>query len=441
MDTVIYNGKEHIKFSIGEIIFDCVSTWTINAGVHELIITVNDKNDYFDIFKLRCGGQFFPEWLYLTSNTGEKISLFQCFVEKIEYCNDTIFLTYDFLIVGSHVGDIFDDNCQICKSLRFSIESTPIPLVSYIPYGRKEFIIKDNTIEFNVEKNGFVNVDVEITALTKNVCFNQIASMFYEIMDIIFLCLGFYPYTTREQITLSENSDILLFHRNKNKLEKGKSESHWCDILVLPENINYDDSFIAFNNKFGPHNIVIEVLTNAMHSCDLFSDLKLSIILQCVEGYMSKWHDVNKFDDSIKNNISDYLCDCMKKTDLDLTDELLPKVLKSIKNMLGNINKQSFEERINAAFELNELTSMIVVYEKSHQLYDDFLVKSKFIRNQFAHMNKKEKVFHDKELWLPMEKYILLLRVLILSDLGIIIDKQKLEERITSINGFYENNT
>ena len=56
-------------------------------------------------------------------------------------------------------------------------------------------------------------------------------------------------------------------------------------------------------------------------------------------------------------------------------------------------------------------------------------------------MNKKKKVFHDKELWLPMEKYILLLRVLILSDLGIIIDKQKLEERITSINGFYENNT
>ena len=49
MDTVIYNGKEHIKFSIGEVIFDCVSTWTINAGVHELIITVNDKNDYFDI--------------------------------------------------------------------------------------------------------------------------------------------------------------------------------------------------------------------------------------------------------------------------------------------------------------------------------------------------------------------------------------------------------
>ena len=43
---------------------------------------------------------------------------------------------------------------------------------------------------------------------------------------------------------------------------------------------------------------------------------------------MSKWHDVNKFDDSIKNNISDYLCDCMEKTDLDLTDELLPKVLK-----------------------------------------------------------------------------------------------------------------
>lgn len=83
MDTVIYNGKEHIKFSIGEIIFDCVSTWTINAGVHELIITVNDKNDYFDIFKLRCGGQFFPEWLYLTSNTGEKISLFQCFVKKL----------------------------------------------------------------------------------------------------------------------------------------------------------------------------------------------------------------------------------------------------------------------------------------------------------------------------------------------------------------------
>lgn len=441
MDALIYNGKEQMKFSIGDTDFECLCTWEIKADKHELIIIVNEENNYFDISKLNCDESFSPEYLYLTSCMGEKISLFQCLVTTIEFANDTIILTYNFMVVGNHVRDIFNDNCKLCKSLRYTIESTPISLVSYIPYKREQFDYNGNIIEINIERNGLSNVDVEITAVTENISFNQITRFFYEIVDVMFLCLGFYPYTICEQITLFDDSNVLLFHRNKNKHEKGASLSHWTNILVSPEDINYVDSVVKFDNMFGEHNIVIEVLTNAIYTSDLFSDLKLSLIIQCVEGYMTKWHDIDKFDNSIKEKVRNYLYDCMKSSDLDVPHELLHNITNSINNMLGNINKQSFSERINAAFDLNDFTSVIIAHEKTQKLYDDFLNKSKLIRNQFAHMNSKKNVFHNEELYIAMEKYILLLRVLILSDLSITIDKQNLETRIADINKLYKQNT
>ncbi len=156
---------------------------------------------------------------------------------------------------------------------------------------------------------------------------------------------------------------------------------------------------------------------------------------------MTKWHDIDKFDNSIKEKVRNYLYDCMKNSDLDVPHELLHNITNSINNMLGNINKQSFSERINAAFDLNDFTSVIIAHEKTQKLYDDFLNKSKLIRNQFAHMNSKKNVFHNEELYIAMEKYILLLRVLILSDLSITIDKQNLETRIADINKLYKQNT
>lgn len=443
MSTDKYTGKEQLKFSKDGIIIDSMCTWEINADEQTLNIIFNEKNDYFKINNFSSlVGVFSPDHIFLTSLDGEKISLFLCFCKRISPFN-TITLNYNYMIVGNHTREIFSDDCKLCKLLRFNIESSPIPINPYIPFGQNQFVINGDIIELIIEDKEYNDVIVEISTLKGNISFNKLTSIFYSIMDFFFVCLGFYPYTTCEQIILADNQGLLLFHKNPRKLEKGNSTSHWSDILVSPEKMHLSKSFLNFYDKFQDNNIVVGVLTNSIHASGMLYDLKLSIVLQCVEGYMTKWHDVNKFDKSIIRNVIDSLCEFIiddKDQKLNLTYELTCTIVDSVKRLLGNINKQSFAERITAAFELNDFTAMIVDYERTNGLYDKFLTKSKITRNQFAHMDMKKNGFVGDELCIAMEKYILLLRVLILSDLDITIRKSNLEKIIASIDKLYEKN-
>ena len=77
-------------------------------------------------------------------------------------------------------------------------------------------------------------------------------------------------------------------------------------------------------------------------------------------------------------------------------------------------------ECLKMAFELNENTKLILLKECREDKINKFYNKSKNIRNQFSHMIKKEDVFCEGlELSKAIKKYELLLRVLVLSDLGI----------------------
>lgn len=440
MNTIKYSGKEQLIFSIGENTFNNICTWEIDVSKHKLSIIVNDGNNLFDIHKWTNDDRSFsPDYLYLTSCNSEKISLFKCFVETIILKNNEIEFTYDFMFVGTHVSEVFKNENKLCKSLKYTIESTPIPITPFISYGQTQFEFNCNTIVLNIEQNGFVNVDIEVIALTHNMCFNEIISILYIVLDILFLCLGFYPYPIREQVTLFDGNDVILFHRDKNIFEKSRNTSHWNRILVSPQNMAPLDKFInAFYQIFCKDNIPIEVLTNAIYTTDLFSDLQLSLVLQCIEGYMTEWHDDVKFDEDIKKSVINEVCEYIKQNKLCLTDGFLAQITESVKNLLGSINKQSFSERINAAFEVNDFTALIIDYEKHHKLYDIFLKKSKSVRNQFAHMNIKKNVFHDEQLNIALEKYILLFRVLILSDLGIVIDKNNLKQIIVDIDKYYD---
>ncbi len=51
---------------------------------------------------------------------------------------------------------------------------------------------------------------------------------------------------------------------------------------------------------FKENDIVIEVLSNTIHSKGLYIDLLLSTLVQCVEGYMRTWHKHQRFSNEVK---------------------------------------------------------------------------------------------------------------------------------------------
>ena len=98
----------------------------------------------------------------------------------------------------------------------------------------------------------------------------------------------------------------------------------------------------------------------------------------------------------------------------------IDQINNSVCGCVSGINKPSFMECLKMAFELNENTKLILLKECREDKINKFYNKSKNIRNQFSHMIKKEDVFCEGlELSKAIKKYELLLRVLVLSDLGI----------------------
>lgn len=432
MDSELCKGNENLTFSMGDNNFDCMCIWELDPNNHKFVVTVVEENAAFNNFRnLHCNMEFAPEYLHLTSSLNRKITIFQCIAECVEYCNQRIVFTYNFLIVGEHVEDFFNLNC---RSLKCTIESSPIPIVGYIPYKSEKIEIEDNTIEILTSQKEMTSVEIEINCLSESISFNKITNIFYNLMDSLYLCLGFYPYTIKEELTLANDYDVTIHHRNKNKYEKGNSFSHWGNILVEPENIIFSN----FINNCQKNHIAIEVFTHAVFANDLYIDLKLSIILQCVEGYMTRWHNVNKFEKSIKKKVIGHIKDSINTADLGVPEDLMNEIKESINGILGNINKQSFLDRIDAAFSLNENALSIVEYEKVNDKYKDLLSKSRSIRNQFAHMDEKKDKFVGNELLVVMQKYILLFRVLVLSDLGIKIDKTKLHSNVKGLDQYYQ---
>lgn len=114
------------------------------------------------------------------------------------------------------------------------------------------------------------------------------------------------------------------------------------------------------------------------------------------------------------------------------------KISNSIKGLLGHINEPSLGECLMDAFNTNKYTQMIIKYQIDKNQIKDFIKKSKGTRNQFSHMAPIEIKFENaNELIMAKAKYILLLRLLMLNDLGITINGD-VESYIKGVDKDYE---
>ena len=179
--------------------------------------------------------------------------------------------------------------------------------------------------------------------------------------------------------------------------------------------------YSVFCEKYNEIRIFIDVLTNAIHSNGIYTDIKVSLLIQCAEGYIRKYHITKKFSDETKKVIIDTMLSSLDSIENEVRKEVeLSSVSCSVNGILGNLNSPNFQECIEKAFDLNEYTKEILKYQRENNTYSSFIVKSKNTRNMFSHMCKKENTFSGgSELIMAINKYVLLLRLLILQDIGI----------------------
>lgn len=368
--------------------------------------------------------------LFITEGDGNELTFLACGVKqtKYKYTNQITALTVYFntCLNGINIKSFEELGC---KSLSFEIDSDPIPLLHNL--SGKSFQLNGVSLEFRDSSNP-TGVSCILTPLNSNPLVSELETVFFEICNILFLCLGFYPYIKGQNILYDEKI-VEIFHLYPNKYIKGNSPSHWTSGITTISDINLSAAHCKYTQMFKGNDIVIKVLSNAVHSKGLYIDLLLSTLVQCVEGYMRTWHKHQRFPDEVKREIIDLILPALN----DLAEETevsIPTLKESIKGLLGNINSPSLKECLEYAFKLNASTKRIVQKEIDANEYKNFIKKSVTVRNQFSHMTPKKNSFFDlNEITNAFEKYKLLLRVLILSDLG--INSISIDRLITIIDG------
>lgn len=353
--------------------------------------------------------------LYITEGDGNELSFLACGIKETKYkgTNQIISLTVYFNTCLNGITINSYEELR-CKSLSFEIDSDPLPLLHGLC--EKVFQLTGISLEFQYS-NTQAGVSCILTPSNADALVSELETVFFEICNILFLCLGFYPYIISQNILYNERT-VKIFHLYPNKYIKGNSPSHRTSEITSIRDIDLSVAHCKYTQMFKENDIVIEVLSNTIHSKGVYIDLLLSTLVQCVEGYMRTWHKRQKFSDDVKTEIINLilpkLTDWTKDTEVSIST-----LTESIKGLLGNINSPSLKECLYDGFNLNANTQRIVQKEISCNEYDNFIDKSKNARNQFSHMTPKKKRFTDiSEIVRAFEKYKLLLRVLILSDLN-----------------------
>ncbi len=354
--------------------------------------------------------------LFITEDDGNELTFLACGLKQTKYkgTNQITALTVYFnTCLNGITINSFEE--LTCKSLSFEIDSDPIPLLHSLP--RKSFQLNGVSLEFRDSSNP-TGVSCILTPSNSDALVSELEIVFFEICNILFLCLGFYPYI-KDQNILYDERIVEIFHLYPNKYIKGNSPSHWTSGITSIRDINLSAAHCKYTQMFKENDIVIEVLSNTIHSKGLYIDLLLSTLVQCVEGYMRTWHKHQRFSNEVKKEIIDLILPALN----DWTEEIevsIATLRENIKGLLGNINSPSLKECLDDAFKLNASTKRILKKEIDANEYKDFINKSGAVRNQFSHMIPKKNRFFDlSEIAKAFEKYKLLLRVLILSDLDI----------------------
>lgn len=354
--------------------------------------------------------------LFITEGDGNELTFLACGLKQTKYkgTNQITALTVYFnTCLNGITINPFEE--LTCNSLSFEIDSDPIPLLHSL--SRKSFQLNGVSLEFRDSSN-LTGVSCVLTPSNSDALVSDLETVFFEICNILFLCLGFYPYIKGQNI-LYDGKIVEIFHLYPNKYIKGNSLSHWTSGITTIRDINLSAAHCKYTQMFKENDIVIEVLSNTVHSKGLYIDLLLSTLVQCVEGYMRTWHKHQRFSDEVKREIIDLILPALNDW-AEETEVSIATLKESIKGLLGNINSPSLKECLEDAFELNASTKRIVKKEIDANEYKDFIKKSGAVRNQFSHMTPKKNRFFDlNEIAKAFEKYKLLLRVLILSDLGI----------------------
>lgn len=352
--------------------------------------------------------------IFIADIDGNKLSFLDCGECETRKNNSEITgitLFFNVCIKGMVVSNLEELNCH---SITFEINSNPVPVLSKL----NNSSISLPLFNFQFSKNEANNILCVITSNDLEISILKYEEVFFEICDILCICLGYYPFIISE-IASCNKQYIEIIRVYSRTYVKGNSFAHWSSELTSVSKIEFSEVYANYRTLQDKNDTAIPMLLNVIHSEGIYIDFMLSVLIQCVEGYMRTFHKKVKFSKTDKKKVVALILEAVNNCECEEIKQI-PKLENSLQGLLGNINSPSLKECLYDAFNYNCYTQQIVKLEMQNNTYDDFITKSGNVRNRFSHMIPKKNLFNEvHEIKKAFEKYKLLLRVLILTDLGV----------------------
>ncbi|MCL2047303.1 MAG: hypothetical protein FWG87_01130 [Defluviitaleaceae bacterium] len=327
------------------------------------------------------------EYIYCIDNNNIPFTLFDCRVH-LSLSLNKISIWWSNIIIGVHILD--KDTCMVDK-LSCVIDNS---VWTYrAGAGVREYKIMSDTITVKTSLRDIF----EITSAAP-LSFSEMKKHFNSLLEMYSLWIGHIPQIKEMRVFCGEDTEFI-YATHHDILFSSHSKRGYPKYLELSNSNDFSsayDKWYAMQNK-NPY--VFNMFRLALDGRDMFEELRVNILIQCLEGYIGTHY----------------------------------------KKKVKSKGKVTLERKIFSAINLNCYTQKIFARENDVKLSKNQTYLKKFVqkavrhRNFISHLFMTEDYFNHEENGLAFKKIEFLLRLCFLHDIGLAIIEDTLNSRIREI--------
>jgi len=384
------------------------------------------------------------ENLHCVDNKGNQFTLLDCYICPLNIPCTKVKVIWNSIIYGLHISNY---NQLFVDRAVFKIDNKKYTY--RISIGKNKFAIENDTIEVNTTwgkkqyKHRYDGVVVEFNPIKSMLLLDLIKS-FNLLLEIYFLQIGYFPDTINTSFRVNKK---LCFMVNPNKSNySSKANNVRLETRLFLSDSDYSLMYSNYKILDEVNSPLFNMFYNNQSETNNFMEVDTFVYIQCLESYYTSFNkSYALFKDDKRKEISKLIFNILKdNSELNQVIESVysntPDFYDFLNGMLSNINKKSLKKIINDVFE-SELISLVMKYEIDNNIIKKFKNKIYKHRNFIAHINKDLNArFIGEENKLAQDKFKLIFRLCVLSDIGANIEQKQLQSCIEDINRWYKLN-
>ena len=426
-------------------------------------VTENERNFLFttenypaDVaWDLFCNNDLFHvDYLFCLGENDELFTLYDCWISlkklPVGENTETIWkILWNRYLFGCHVQN---ENTENIVSAEYIVETEKGKPSYRIFVGRNDFWVHDNTVHIktdwhkeNTEFNGvIIGVDLKTPMEIKD-----IEKIVLRFLEILFLQVGYFPKIKKRKMQMENNRTFLYWEEFAAYAKTAKRNITLGKALQI-EDKDYSLIYEKWWNIREREVVTFNLFAYSTADNSPVREIPIATCIQCLEGYFRIHHQeaLVKFSDDVKKEIVGEIVKSLSNSDIvkeicDNNGISVTETIRSVKGLIGNINKFSLRDVLQYSIGRCEMTKKLFEYESSTMIgvdktvLDIFLSKAKGHRDWLSHITPQTKRFVDEQISFATDKLKMLFRLSLMYDIGMKVKEESLNNRIGEINQWY----